>query len=345
MRFAIGLLVVALLGAGARAEIEVHPLTDGGNNYHPSLNDGWVTWVGWDGDSYEIMIANLDSPVIDIATLTDDGGDKEHPSSSGNAKIVWQGRGNHGSDWEIYVYHRDSIPRWAPLTDNEVHDRYPSLGAGGNIAWLVAPEVHYWNESLHRETVISDPCCPASSFTNERPSAHGFEVAWRAYGREGGTKWVLWDGAADTLAIPDGTSPSLYDGTLAYVGRFQDDWHIFYWDGVEANPVGGVGFAPSLHDGAIAYEFWDGRDWEIHYWDGSEVIPITDNDFNDTQPSLYADKLAWVGRPETLDQIYYATGLPEPAGAAGLAAAGATLAALRARRAARRRARRSPPRQ
>jgi hypothetical protein len=64
-----------------------------------------------------------------------------------------------------------------------------------------------------------------------------------------------------------------------------------------------------LYNGTIAYEAWDGPDWEIRFWDGAQIIEITDNDYNDTQPSLSGDRLAWVGRPDALDQIFYAKNL------------------------------------
>lgn len=330
------------LGVAIAEPIEVRQLTDTGTHQHPSLNRGWVTWVGWDGDSYEIMIANLDAAVVAITTLTDDGGEKAHPSSSGSERIVWQGRGLHGSDWEIYVYDKYATPRWAPLTDNAEPDTRPSLGAAGNIAWLSgAPlfeAVHYWTESLHSWSVISDACCPTSAFSNEPPSAHGYEVAWRTYERGVDHRFIYWDGAASELALPAGTDLSLYDGTLAYVGGAGGSSQILYWDGMDVTPIGdgsGTALAPSLYDGRIAFEQYDGQDWEIHYWDGSRTIQITDNEIDDTQPSLYGDKVAWVGRPPAgFGQIYYATGLPEPGGAASGLASLAVLALLARRRGA-----------
>jgi hypothetical protein len=97
---------------------------------------------------------------------------------------------------------------------------------------------------------------------------------------------------------------SLYAGTIAYVYGASPGW-IKYWDGITVQEVG-KGYDPSLYDGAIAYEAWDGHDWEIRYWDGTTVHEITDNDYPDTDASLYGSIIAWVGRPPGGgDQIFY----------------------------------------
>ncbi len=55
---------------------------------------------------------------------------------------------------------------------------------------------------------------------------------------------------------------------------------------------------PSLHQGTIAWQtrraedYW-ADDWEIRYWDGYGVRPVTDNDVDDTDPSLYDGTIAW----------------------------------------------------
>ena len=119
LSFVCACVVAPSLGSA----FEVHQLTDTGNNIHPSLDEGWVTWIGASGEGDEVMLANLKSPVIAIAEITDDGGEKWHPSNIGGTKIVWQGRGEGLDDWEIFVYWRYGIPRWSQLTDNDVHDR------------------------------------------------------------------------------------------------------------------------------------------------------------------------------------------------------------------------------
>lgn len=313
-------LAVLAVAPAITPAFEVHQLTDTGNNIQPCLNRGFVVWVRTNsvtGD--EIYIASVAGSVPALTQLTDNAGRKAYPSSHGSEKIVWQGRESDGDDWEIFVYDRYGIPRYAPFTDNEIHDTYPVLAGGGHFAWLHGPvvldEVHYWNEHSHHESVISDGCCPTSIYDNEIPTADHYSVVWRSYGRGGvgGFKVSLWHGGitdlSDELDAAMARDFSLYRGTLAYEYGPNPPW-IRYWDGTDAHDVA-QGYSPSLYDGAIAFEVWTGGNWEIFYWNGADVIRITDNDYDDTQPSLFGDKIAWVGRPGSLDQIFYATDLME----------------------------------
>jgi hypothetical protein len=129
----------------------------------------------------------------------------------------------------------------------------------------------------------------------------------------GGFKLSLWHGGvtdlSEELEATMSRNLSLYRGTLAYEYGPNPPW-IRYWDGTDTHDVA-QGYAPSLYDGTVAFEVWDTHDWEIFYWNGTEVIQITENSYNDTQASLFGDIVAWVGRPESLDQIFYATNLME----------------------------------
>jgi len=300
---------------------DVHQLTTEGNNIQPCLNDGVVTWVrthGIDGD--EIYISNINVAYPAVTRLTDNGGEKANPSSHGSEKIVWQGRGWDTDDWEIFSYFHSQIPRYSAFTDNDIHDRYPALAGGGNFAWLqgntMFEEVHYWNESMQSESVISNACCPTSKYSNDPPTADAptaddYSVVWRTYDRVGteGHRTYLWQGVLTDLTDDvDATMShnySLQGGALAYEWGASPS-QIMYWDGVSARTIAN-GYEPSLYEGTIAFEVWDGHDWEINYWDGSEILEITDNDYNDTQVTLYADRIAWVGRPPgSTDQIFFA---------------------------------------
>ena len=77
-------------------------------------------------------------------------------------------------------------------------------------------DVHYWNESLHSESVISNGCCSTSKWSNETPSADDGAVVWRSYDRVGseGHRTHLWDGA-----LTDLTEASLYGSMIAWMGR------------------------------------------------------------------------------------------------------------------------------
>jgi hypothetical protein len=290
----------------------IHQLTSEGHNQEPHLDDGFVVWVGAYGtEGDNIYIANLESAFPTPTRLTDNGGEKQHPNNHGAERIVWEGRGGSTSDWEIWLYNHYSIPRYSQFTDNDVPDHKPDLAGAGHFAWFqgrtMFEEVHYWNESMHRESVISDGCCPTDRWSNDFLSADDYEVVWRSYDRTGGEghRIYLWDGVVTDISdAPEGgmgLDYSLFEGSIAYV--YGDS--IRYWDGSTTVKVG-KGYDPSLYNGTIAYEVWAGNNWEIRYWDGTTVHEITDNDYNDTNPSLYGTIIAWTGRPAgSSDQIFY----------------------------------------
>lgn len=303
-------VVVARLGGG----FIVHQLTSEGSNDHPCIDNGYVVWIHFNvEDEDEIYIANLESAFPALTRLTDNSGEKEHPNNHGSERIVWEGRETYFGGWEIWLYNKYTTPRFQQFTDNEVTDRYADLSSAGSFAWLqgntMFEEVHYFYESGHSESVISNDCCPTSSWSNEIPSADDGAVVWRTYDRVGseGFRTYLWDGALTNITdIIDGSMAhnySLYAGTIAYEYGASPAM-IKYWDGSTVHDVD-QGYNPSLYDGTIAYEVWDG-DWEIRYWDGVTIHEITDNDYNDTQVSLYGTIIAWVGRPPgSADQIFY----------------------------------------
>ncbi len=294
---------------------EVRQLTTEGNNIQPCLHSNVVSWVRWNtvtGD--EIYVSNLAVGYPAETRLTDNGGEKANPSSHGSEKIVWQGRSGGVDDWEIFQYDAYQIPRYSALTDNDIHDRYPVLAGGGDFAWLqgltMFEEVHYWNEIVHSESVISNGCCPISENGNDPPTADDNSVVWRTFDRVGSEedRTIHWRGVVTDLTDEvDGVMShnfSLHEEALAYEWGASPSL-ITYWDGVTAQTIA-EGHEPSLYHGTIAYQVWDGQDWEIHFWDGSAIIEITDNDYNDTQPTLYDDIIAWVGRPAgSSDQIFF----------------------------------------
>lgn len=292
----------------------VRQLTSDGSNDHPHVDDGYVVWVRYvypEGD--DIYIANLESAFPTPERLTDNGGEKGHPNNHGSSRIVWEGRATSGEDWEIWVYDYMGVPRYAQFTDNTVPDMHADLAGGGNFAWLqgyiLHESVHYWNEAGHSESVISAGCCPTTEWYAEVHSADDYTVVWRSYDRipSGGPKAWLWDGAltdiSDVINALMTTGYSLHAGGIAYEYGASPSI-IKYWDGATVHDVG-QGYNPCLYAGTVAYEVWDG-DWEIRYWDGTTLHDITDNDFDDGDPSLYGTIIAWTGRLQGVgDHIFY----------------------------------------
>jgi hypothetical protein len=290
------------------ADFDVIQLTHEGSNRYPSLNDGFVTWVGWRaGLGEEIFIAGLSGASASPTRLTDNGGQKQHPSSHGREMIAWMGREGDGYDWEIFTYHYQSTPRYRALTDDEIYDLYPALAGGGDVAWVHGWEIHYFDEFAHEKINLTKDCCPSDKFSSGDVAADDGTVIWSTYerGTQNPHQIYLWDGARREITSDIGTGAhdfSMNNGEIAYEWSAQPIT-VRYWDGVTVHDLG-IGADPSLDDGWIAYEAWDGHDWEIHLWDGVNVIPITDNDYEDYDPTLSGNLLAWNGRPDGPGGVY-----------------------------------------
>ena len=297
---------------GSEPRYTVHQLTHSGSNRYPNVDDGFVVWVSHTVEGQEISIAGLTGAAATPNRLTDNGGEKRIPDNHGSERIVWAGRENATRDWEIWVYDKYDTPRSQALTDDDVTDYHPQLVGGGDIAWIrgstMFGAVYYWDEAGHSRFCISDDCCPTTGWNNEMLSADAGEVIWRAGDRTGDLGYTLyrWDGTlTDMNDFVDAQLCVHYfldDGTIAY--ETGNPRRIDYWDGTTAHEVG-AGYWPSLDDGRVAYEFFDGHDWEIRYWDGTTVHEITDNDYEDYEPSLSGSLIAWTARPEGPDQIFY----------------------------------------
>lgn len=303
------------VSAAVNATFVVHQLTASGRNLQPWVDNGIVVWVDAtyvvDND---IWIANLAGASPTPARLTDNGGEKARPNNAGQARVVWEGRLSASDDWEIWVYDEVAVPRYRAFTDNAVPDRFVDLAGNGDFAWLsgytMYEEVHYWNEDLHTESVISDGCCPSAEWANDIPSADDGAVIWRAYHRSVGSGYRTnyWDGALTDFSSVVEASMTIYysldAGALAYEYGSGPPL-IRYWDRAMVHDVAN-GYDPSLDAGTVAFRVYDGHDWEIRWWDGTTVHPITDNDFNDMDPCLEGGYLVWSGRPGGgMDQIFW----------------------------------------
>jgi hypothetical protein len=163
-----------------------------------------------------------------------------------------------------------------------------------------------------------------NTYQDSYPSIYNDTIAWVSYPTSEPTGIYYWDGSSTTY-VADGSSPSLYDGTIAYYST-EDGGSIYYWDGSSSTYVGqgghpslyngtiaydnggsiyywdgssstyiGEGGIPSLYNGTIAWQWYDGTDLEILYWNGTATTQITDNDYLDEDASLYNGQIAWSG--------------------------------------------------
>ena len=51
---------------------------------------------------------------------------------------------------------------------------------------------------------------------------------------------------------------------------------------------------PSVYNGTVAWQSNLDGDSDIYYWDGETTIKVTDNTTEDVHPSLYNGPIAWV---------------------------------------------------
>ena len=56
---------------------------------------------------------------------------------------------------------------------------------------------------------------------------------------------------------------------------------------------------------------WQGKaaladDFEIYFWNGTTVQPLTDNNYDDTMPQIYGQKVVWLGADGGDDDIFLA---------------------------------------
>ena len=283
----------------------IHQLTTTDENSEPCVNDGVITWVRNRGiDGHEIYMRDLGNTIGVNTRVTGNGGQKRGPSNVGSSWVVWAGRETPEEDWEIFFDDMSGDLTPTQHTDNEVPDTDPAATVSGSFVWVQGPAlfdvIKRYSSGSHEETTISEVSCPVADYSNGAPTTDFGEVVWRAFHRgnfehkvtrydgETGLSFDLTDDVNANTAV----QLSLDDGDLAYKSGSDG---VTYWDGTTATPIA-QGETPSLNNGRVAYVVWDG-DYEIHYWDGSTIHEITDNDFHDSQPSLFGDLLVWAGRP------------------------------------------------
>jgi hypothetical protein len=151
------------------------------------------------------------------------------------------------------------------------------------------------------------------------PSLHEGKIAWQSRSAWDPTdEWEIyfWDGAT-TRRITDNavhdTHASLYGDVLAWCS----DGNIVYLSVPPAGQPGplpppvvvGPGEAPSPFKNKIAYQSSVGHDMEVFLHDipSGETLQITDNEDEDTNPSLYDGTIVWQSAPTEQDNadIFY----------------------------------------
>ncbi len=268
-----------------------------------------------------ICVGIFPSPGLSaIRKITTNGFNNTNPSLY-NGTIAWQS--NVDGDWEIYYW--DGL-KTIKITDNSsISDSNPSLYAG-KIAWQSDYSIVYWDGVTVREIAAN----------GDNPDLDSGTIAWNS-----SSGILFWDGAV-TRQISDNRSdksPSLSGGQIAWIGNYDGDNDVYYWDGVSVYKKTNTytyEYSVSLHNGKIAWGssyglyYWNGfttqlittdyisslslhngkiawsHSGDIFYWDGTRIYRITNYGNADADnPSLYDGEIAFVSNIDGGNQIYY----------------------------------------
>lgn len=258
------------------------------NERLPSIWDGKIAWAGgwyanseiyyWDGQSTRQISDNV---------------------YSATGPSLYDGR----IAWEQYVGDdREEIFYWdgsqvTQITSYDGIQQSPSLW-GDTIMWNSIIEesdgtsrydIYGWDGAdvdLVKESASS-------------PSLYGDGIAYKRSVGSHSNEVFLWDGEKE-LQITNTPgrnvySLSLWDGQIVYeLGISSSESEIWFWDGTTNEMIfanGHSNYNPCLQNGYVAWGGFDGNDFEIFLWDGKEVHQVTDNTWDDTNPSLWIDGL------------------------------------------------------
>ncbi|NPA94708.1 MAG: hypothetical protein GXO58_04700 [Thermodesulfobacteria bacterium] len=188
-------------------------------------------------------------------------------------------------------------------------DKVTVISASGNrVAWIDhSDDIQLWEDGFVQE-VEDDVVDTISQYdTNvafvEEDHEDFFSEDTEIFLRVPGRKIQVSDNDYDDK------QPSVFGQTVAWVGKHDDNYDLFYWDGkneYKLTDSDGDDLDPSLDHGAIAWTEWDGDDFEIFYWAGGANIQITDtdDDEDDISPVLRDGKVVWIKDNGECQDIY-----------------------------------------
>lgn len=293
------------------------------NDVIPFLDDGLVTWRGFDGNDWEIFVYNSSIGVTTQITnnLFDDGigfcsqnpiWDCDKPRIS-NGRIVWAGF--DGNDWEIFLYDVSS-GTIAQITNNNVNDLNPRID--GNI-------VAYRGFDGNDDEVFSYNI--ASGITTQITNDNfWFSSLWVSQGR---IVWSNFDGMDTEIFFYDTATllstqvtnnnysdnqPKINPYLISWQGLVDPDNEVFIYDlatGITTqltnNNLEDRENDPDLTDNALTWEEFDGIDWEIFHYNNITGVTtqITNNIYDDYDAWIEGGKIVWIGFDGSDTEIYY----------------------------------------
>jgi hypothetical protein len=280
------LFTILVFGGLLHAGSTIFQVTD--NSYEdslPQIKGDYVVWQGKEDGDWEVFVCHINTPEAPVR-ITDNGYDDISPQTDGNY-VVWLGYSQ--SRGEIFV-HNIANGTTIQITDNDNVESPPQI-ADGRVVWA-SQEVA---ESVEPGEIM-------------------------LYHISTGVTQQLTD---DTL---DDSDPRVNSDAVLWVKTDGDDNSIlFIYDilsGVTSEaPEGYVwGDSPQTDGSLTVLTRHDGDDREIFLLNNESrrYHQITDNDLEDTYPSISDNNMAWMASGEIFIGEYEYLGLMSPTDNANL---------------------------
>jgi hypothetical protein len=246
----------------------------------PQIKGDYVVWQGKVNDNWEVFACNIYTPEAPIR-ITDNNYDDISPQTDGNY-VVWLGHSSAGG--EVFLYNIASGTT-TQITDNDNVDSPPQI-ADGRVAWSsqeVADSVEPGEIILYHIVGGVTEQLTNDVLNDSDPRINGEAVLW-----------VQTDGE-------DNSIPFIHDIATGVTTEAPED---FVW-----------GESPQTDGNLTVLTRHDGDDREIFLLnsDSRKYHQVTDNDVEDSYPSISGNNMAWMAAGEIFLGEYEYLGLSRPA--------------------------------
>jgi hypothetical protein len=272
---------ILLFGGLVHAGSTVVQVTD--NFYEdslPQIGGDYVVWQGKVNGDWEVFACNIYTPEAPIR-ISDNNYDDISPQTDGNY-VVWLGHSSVGG--EIFLYNAES-GSITQITDNDNVDSPPQI-ADGRVVWSsqeVTDSVEPGEIMLYHVSTGVTEQLTNDTLDDSDPRINSKSVLW-----------VQTDGEDNSILF-------IHDIATGVTTEAPED---FVW-----------GESPQTDGNLTVLTRHDGDDREIFLLnsDSRKYHQVTDNDLEDTYPSISGNNMAWMAAGEIFIGEYEYLGLSRPA--------------------------------
>lgn len=234
----------------------------------PRIKGNYLVWQGSVDGDLEIFVYNMGTGVT--TQITNNDYDDMSARTDGTY-VVWQGFDN--GEWDIFVWDGTEIQA---ISDRGAEDVSPQI-ANGLVVWASEPfgddflspeEVILYDAGTRTHTVLSAGVDPGNTLNDSAPTINDEAVIWVQSDAEDNTTLYMYD-------LSDGTTTEKPDD-------------VFLKDSPQ-------------RDGSLSVlTRHDGHDRELFVYNSEcgRYHRITDNDYQDTYPSISENHVAWMSAGE-----------------------------------------------